>query len=276
MQKVDRLGWAAGFSLKSYGVKIGIRANDPEWLDRVWPHLPYECEVAPLPIVDRLYSIIICRQGARARARRFNLLYGNHVRLARSMDIDEVFERLESDLRLFVAEVARHRVFVHAGVVGWKGRAIVIPGRSYSGKSTMVAELVRAGATYYSDEYAVFDSRGRVHPFPKPLEIRDSGEHKQTKFGVEDFGGRTGTKPIPVGLVVATEFKAGARWRPRELSEGKAVLALLSNTVSARRQPEKSLATLQKVVAEAKTLKGLRGEASELALSMLARIERIS
>ena len=93
---------------------------------------------------------------------------------------------------------------------------------------------------------------------------------------VEDFGGRTGTKPIPVGLVVATEFKAGARWRPRELSEGKAVLALLSNTVSARRQPEKSLATLQKVVAEAKTLKGLRGEASALALSMLARLERIS
>ncbi len=146
MQKVDRLGWAAGFSLKSYGVKIGIRVNDPEWLDRVWPHLPYECQVAPLPIVDRLYSIIIGEQGARAKVRRFNLLYGNHVRLARSRDVDEVFERLESDLRLFVAEVARHRVFVHAGVVGWKGRAIVIPGRSYSGKSTMVAELVRAGA----------------------------------------------------------------------------------------------------------------------------------
>lgn len=274
MAKVDRLGWAAGFSLKSYGVKIGIRANNPEWLDRVRPHLPYECEVVPLPVVDRLYSILIGGQGARANVRRFNLLYGNHVRLARSMDIDEVFERLESDLRLFVAEVARHRVFVHAGVVGWKGRAIVIPGRSYSGKSTMVAELVRAGATYYSDEYAVFDSRGRVHPFPKPLEIRDSGEYKQTKFGVEAFGGQTGTKPIPVGLILATEFKTAARWRPRELSEGKAVLALLANTVSARRQPEKSLATLQKVVAQAKTLKGLRGEASELALSMLARMEK--
>src|SRR6266567_1082434 len=241
MQKVDRLGWAAGFSLKSYGVKIGIRVNDPEWLDRVWPHLPYECQVAPLPIVDRLYSIIIGEQGARAKVRRFNLLYGNHVRLARSIDVNEVFERLESDLRLFVAEVARHRVFVHAGVVGWKGRAIVIPGPSYSGKSTLVSELVKAGASYYSDEYAVFDSRGRVYPFPKALEMRDTGAWKQTRFEVEHFGGKTATKPIPVGLVMVTEYKAGARWRPRQLTPGQAVLALLANTVSARRRPDKAL-----------------------------------
>ena len=274
MQKVDRLGWAAGFSLKSYGVKIGIRANDPKSLARVLVHLPHECEVMPLPVVDRLYSIIIGGEGARANVRRFSLLYGNHLRLARSLDVDEVFERLESDLRLFVAEVARHRVFVHAGVVAWKGKAIVLPGRSFSGKSTMVAALVRAGATYYSDEYAVFDSRGRVHPFPKPLEIRDSGEYKQKKFAVESLGGRTGVKPIPVGLVLATEFKAGASWRPRQLSAGKAVLALLSHTVSARRRPEKSLATLQRVVAEAQILKGVRGEAGELAQVVLARVEK--
>jgi hypothetical protein len=34
---------------------------------------------------------------------------------------------------------------------------------SYSGKTTLVSELIRAGATYYSDEYAVIDERGRVH-----------------------------------------------------------------------------------------------------------------
>src|SRR6266516_2911480 len=230
MQKVDRLGWAAGFSLKSYGVKIGIRVNDPEWLDRVWPHLPYECQVAPLPIVDRLYSFIIGEQGARAKVRRINMPYGNHVRLARSRDVDEVFERLESDLRLFVAEVARHRVFVHAGVVGWKGRAIVIPGRSFSGKSTLVAELVKAGATYYSDEYAVLDSRGRVHPFLKPLEIRNDGDTRQAKVSIDELGGQSGKKPLPVGLVLVSHFQDGAAWRPRRVSPGKAVLELLANT----------------------------------------------
>jgi len=274
MEKVDRLGWAAGFSLRSYGVRIGIRCNDPQGLDQVSPFLPHHHEVVHAPIVDRLYSIIIGGKGPRENVRRFNLLYADHVRIARSVDLADVFERLESDLRLFVAEVARHRVFVHAGVVGWKGKALIIPGRSYSGKSTLVSELVRAGATYYSDEYAVLDSRGRVYPFPKPLEMRNTGEYKQTKVDVEHFGGKTATMPIPVGMVMVTEYKEGARWKPRRLSGGQAVLALLANTVSARRRPEKALSALQRAVAGAPTLKGIRGEAEALAPSILARMEK--
>src|SRR6266850_116074 len=199
MKKVDRLGWAVGFSLKSYGVRIGIRSNEPAALDRVCRHLPSEWESTSLSIVDRVYSILIGGKGPRANVRRLNLLYGDHVQLARSLDLDLVFETFESDLRLFVAELAKHRVFVHAGVVGWKGKAIVIPGRSYSGKSTLVSELVKAGATYYSDEYAVFDLRGRVYPFPKALEMREHGDTRQTKVNVSDLGGQAGTKPLPVG-----------------------------------------------------------------------------
>ncbi len=274
MEKVDRLGWAAGTSLRSYGVRIGIRSNTQLGLDHSLLMLPHHHEMVQLRVVDRLYSIVIGGQGPRASVRRFNLLYADHVRIARSVDLDEVLERFESDLRLFVAEVARHRVFVHAGVVGWKGKALLVPGRSYTGKSTLVSELVRAGATYYSDEYAVLDARGRVYPFPKPLEMRDAGEFKQTKFEVEHFGGKTATKAIPVGMVMVTEYKAGARWQPRLLTGGQAVLALLANTVSARRQPEKVLTALQRAVAGAPTLKGVRGEAEALAHSILMRMEK--
>jgi hypothetical protein len=274
MAKVDRLDWVGEFSFKSYGVRIGIRSNQQAGLDRALEHLPHQRELMELPVVDRLYSIIVGGQSPRQNVRRFNLLYADHVRIARSVDATEVFDRLESDIRLFVAEVARRRVFVHAGVVGWKGRAIVIPGRSYSGKSTLVSELVKAGATYYSDEYAVFDSRGRVYPFPKPLEMRDSGEWKQTKVEVEAYGGKTATKPIPVGLVMVTKYKAGAHWKPRTLSGGQAVLALLANTVSARRQPEKALGALQQAVADAQTLKGVRGDAATLANSILSTLEK--
>jgi hypothetical protein len=220
-----------------------------------------------------MYSILIGGQGERANVRRLNLLYGDQVRLARSFDLDSVFEALESDLRLFVAELAKHRVFVHAGVVGWKGQAIVIPGRSYSGKSTLVAELVRAGASYYSDEYAVLDARGRVHPFHKPLELREEGEFRQTKITAAELGGHSGKKPLPVGLVLMTQFKSGARWRPRKLSPGKGVLEMLFNTVSARRSPEKALATLQRVTARADVLKGVRGNATQVVPAVLKRVE---
>jgi serine kinase of HPr protein (carbohydrate metabolism regulator) len=201
------------------------------------------------------------------------MLYGDHVRLARSKDQDQLFEAFESDLRLFVAELARDRVFVHAGVVGWKHRAIIIPGRSFSGKTTLVAELVKAGATYYSDEYAVLDHRGRVHPFLKPLEIREYGDTRQKKVEVNQLGGQSGTKPLPVSLVVVSRFRAEAKWRPRKLSPGKGILELLANTVSARRNPEQVFATLQQVAAKAPILKGVRGEASDIVKTILEKSE---
>jgi len=273
MNKVDQLGWVAGFSLKSYGVRIGIRSNDPTALVYARRHLPSDWEGITSPLVDRVYSILIGRKDSRSSGRSLNLLYGDDVRLARSSDLQGLYETLESDLRLFVAELATHRVFVHAGVVGWKGQAIVIPGRSYSGKSTLVAELVRAGATYYSDEFAVLDSRGRVHPFSKPLELREEGEFRQTKITAAELGGHSGTKPLPVRLVLMTQFKSGARWRPRKLTAGRGVLEMLFNTVSARRSPERALATLQRVAAQADVLKGIRGNATDVVDALLRRVE---
>jgi hypothetical protein len=273
MKKVDRLGWAVGLSLKSYGVRIGIRSNDPAALASACKHLPSEWESVASPVVDRVYSIMIGSKDSRSNGRKLNLLYGDDVRLARSSDLGGVFETLESDLRLFVAELATHRVFVHAGVVGWKGQGIVIPGRSYSGKSTLVAALVRAGATYYSDEYAVLDPRGRVHPFSKPLELREEGEFRQTKISAAELGGHTGTKPLPVRLVLMTQFKSGASWRPRKITAGRGVLEMLFNTVSARRSPERALATLQRVTAQAEVLKGVRGDATKVVEALLRRLE---
>jgi hypothetical protein len=272
MRKIDRLGWAVGFSLKTYGLRIGIRSNDPMGLNRVCQHLPHEWEKTSSSVVDRLYSIIIGGKGPRKNVRRLNLLYGDHQRLARSADVDEVFDTFESDLRLVIAEFARRRIFVHAGVVGWKGKAILVPGRSYSGKSTLTAELVKAGATYYSDEYAVIDSRGRVHSFLRPLQMRTEGETKQTKVDISQFGGQSGSKPLPVGLVLVTNFKQGARWRPQTLTAGAGALALLANTVSARRRPADALDSLKGAVAKARILKGTRGEAGELAHLILAQM----
>jgi hypothetical protein len=276
MQKVDRLGWVAGFALKSYGVRIGVRSNDASALDRVCEYLPYGWQDSTAPLVDRVYSILVGGAEPRANGRRFSLLYGDHERIARSTNLDDVFERLEADLRLFVGEFARHRVFVHAGVVGWKGNAIVIPGRSYSGKSTLVAALVRAGATYYSDEYAVFDAKGLVHPFSKPLEIRAEGEFKQSRISVGELGGKAGTKPLPVGIVLMTRYKSGAKWRPRKLTPGKGVREMLFNTVSARRSPEKALSTLRHVTKQAEVLKGMRGDTTAIVDSLLRRMDRIA
>src|SRR5262249_38753244 len=131
-------------------------------------------------------------------------------------------------VQLYVAERSPRRVFVHAGVVGWRGRAIVIPGRSFSGKTTLTAALVKAGFTYYSDEYAALDSAGRVHPYARLLGIREHGQFERaTRYTVESLGGKRGARPLPVALVIVSQYKPVAQWRPRRLSAGEGALAML-------------------------------------------------
>ena len=273
MARLDRLGWADGMSFNSYGVRVGLRVNDNAILKRLMTRLPPGFKPSGARVVNHLYSLTGFANESNGKIRRFNLGYWNLARFARTRDFEDLLDRFESHLQLTVAEYAPRHVFVHAGVVGWKGRAIVIPGTSFSGKSTLVAELLCAGATYYSDEYAVIDEHGRVHPYARDLKIRPTESARVERLRPEQLGAGVGSKPLRVGLVVSTNFKDGRRWRPRELTRGKAVLELLANTVAARSQPEMALSFLPKALESARIMKGVRGEASEIVESILARIE---
>lgn len=275
MQKLDRLVWAEGISLRAYGVRIGLRVNKTGGLKEFLPSLPPGWKLTGSQIVDRVYSVIVGGDGARRNVRRFNLVYANADRIARTPELHQAIDAFESDLQLYVAEMSPRRLFVHAGVVAWRGKAVMIPGKSFSGKSTLTSELVKAGATYYSDEYAVLDASGRVHHYARPLSIRENGHlEKPKKYKVEAFGGRAGNRPLPVALVVVSKYKPGAKWRPRRLSAGEGALELIANTVSARREPEKVLSTLDLVVAGAPVLKGFRGDARPVVDFILETLSR--
>jgi hypothetical protein len=250
-----------------------VRVSAAELLDPLIAHLPAGWKSVRSETVERSYSLIGGSAGTRANVRHLHLLYGDSQRLARSGNLDEVLETLESDLSLYFALMAKRRLFVHAGVIGWNERAILIPGHSFSGKSTLVKEFLHAGAAYYSDEFAVLDEHGRVHPFPRPLSIRTSSEQKPLRVRVENLGAKTGTAPLPVGLVLLTQFQSDVHWRPRELSPGHGVLGLLSNTPAARTRPGHALKVLTASVTQAKILRGKRGEAHPTVQSILRQLE---
>jgi hypothetical protein len=241
-------------------------------LGRVIPRLPPGWTRKRSPFVRHLYSLLVGGPSRARGVRRFHLLYGGGARLARSLVLDEVLDVFESDLKLRVAAEARRRLFVHAGVVGWRGRAILMPGRSHSGKSRLVEALVRAGASYYSDEYAVLDTRGRVHPYPAPLTRRGDDGEPSRKYTPAELGGVTGAAALPVGLVVVTAYRPGSRWRPRRLTPGRGVLALLNHTVPARGRPADALATLGRLASRAPVLQGTRGEAAETVALLLGAL----
>lgn len=258
------VGPRSGLTLDSYGLRIGVWASDPETLEQLAGRLPPGRLAAASLETDRNYSL--------ARARDVSALSVDGRCLVEGRNLDQIFEVFTADLQLFIAEMAPHHVFVHAGAVGWESVAIIIPGPSLSGKSTLVAELVRAGATYYSDEYAVLDESGRVHPYSSALSIRQEYPAPPRRCPVETFGGRRGLGPLPVALVVVTEYRRGAVWEPRLLSAGQGALVLLANTVSARRRPAAALAALREVVVAGTVLEGARGEAGATAASLLQAV----
>ncbi len=184
-----------------------------------------------------------------------------------SQAVDEVVDRLD----IAVSEAASEYVFVHAGAVAWRGRGVVIPGPSHAGKTSLVRALVEAGATYYSDEFAVFDFNGRLHPYARPLAIRDA-EGTVSRVTAQELAGVTGALAVEPGLIVAARFVSGSTWDPKKLTPGQTTLKLFENAIRARDLAEPVLAALAKVARMADGVESERGDAAETARLLLLSV----
>lgn len=189
-----------------------------------------------------------------------------------SADLELALGMLDSAIERHVASHARGHIFVHAGVAVHAGRAIIVPGPSLSGKSTLVRALVEAGADYYSDEWAVLDGEGLVHPFPRPLGVRGA-DLVSAKQPLEGLGWSAGEGPAPVAAIVRASYRPGGHWAPRLKSSAEGLLFLLENAVPARDRPEQTMLAARRAVAGARILEGERGEAAEAAEELLAAVE---
>ncbi|MCW2959125.1 MAG: hypothetical protein JWP18_1928, partial [Solirubrobacterales bacterium] len=133
---------------------------------------------------------------------------------------------------------------------------------------------VAAGATYYSDEFAVIASDGSVLPYAKPLSIRSDGDRYGSVTPVEALGGAAGTAPIRLGLVTDLMYRSDAEWMPRRLTPGAGALALLSNTVPARTRPAQVLQASTRAIGGARVIAGDRGEADVTAGLLLDELRQ--
>jgi hypothetical protein len=193
--------------------------------------------------------------------------------VARSTEASVAVGVLDSRIRAEIAARAPDRVFVHAGVVAVDDRVIVIPGASFSGKTTLVGALIRGGASYFSDEFAVLDPDGRVHPYPKPLSIRNGEErHATTETSAGELGAHTATESARIGVIALTTYKPDASWQPQTGTGAAAALALFSHAVVAREQPQRVMSVVSKAVAGARLLESDRGEAAATAEALLSAL----
>jgi hypothetical protein len=274
MEKLDRSGWTAGIAMTSQGVRIGIRANNDRVLSRVIERLPEGWHPAKSALVDMIFSITGHENAIGSRVRRFNLLYSGSERTARTMDFQELLDIFAGSLQRYLAGASRSRMFFRAGVVGWKGQAIVIPGKSNAGKTSLVSAFVEAGATYYSDEYAVLDRMGRVHPYSLGILIRGEEDASSERIPAETLGWPVGKRPLPVGLILLSHYRKGARFKPRSVGTGEAVLSLLEFGLTPLRKPKADFSLLAAVTSRAVVLEGVRGEAGRAAETVLGLMQK--
>lgn len=260
-EHLGRLCWAARINLKIFGLRVGIQVSDPALLDSLLSVIPFGWKKTSPTRTERLYSVIDYPVYGKRRPCHSILVNGRLLALA--ADWDEICDAFYSDLEFFVASSSWKPLFVHAGAISWRNQAIILPGASHSGKTTLVRALLEAGASYYSDEFALFDSAGNLHAFPRPLFIRHNGTAR--RISASQLGARQEAATKPIAWVIVTRYKQGTHWQPRTLSRAEGMLALLQNTVAARRYPALALTVLQSSVRQARVLAGARGDAAQTA-----------
>ena len=246
--------------LEAYGARLAVSAPDDTVLESIVAGLPRGWSRTD---AGHKADAVEWRFGVRRSGAGFLVRDGDGLE-RQCGDLELAIVMLRTQMRRFVGYHAKDLIFVHAGVVAQAARAIVLPGHSFAGKSTLVEALVHAGADFYSDEYAMLDAQGQVAHYREPLIVR--GARGQEEI---DLGNDEAQDPVPVGLVVLTTYKPGATWAPRQLTAAEGIVALMEHAVPARDRPAETLVTLRRTLADAQILSGDRGEARETASRLL-------
>jgi hypothetical protein len=259
----------SGFALSCYGVRIAIESASGGILKQIPEDLLPGAQWINTRQADVRFLIARGDQPSKGF-----VLYEDGRPIAHARSLRQLLVGLEAAAQHAVARLCRKHVFIHAGVVRWGGRAILLPGRSFSGKSTLVLALVRVGATYYSDEFAVVDTKGCIHPFSRRPHVRTPSGRKLRRRLHATTPNCDKLPAIAECTVAVCQYKTGGRWKPRPMTKGETLLELMGNTVVARTRPEDSLKILAKLVRKSTAFKTVRGDVGESARALLAHVKQ--
>ena len=249
------------FGIRAFDLSILVESADSEIrsaLDRyLFPPLPRESALSSPDI-----HLLVDRAGDTFRIEVEGEFAGSAITLhdaslAAVKALDEVIIHRMKMLRA-----------IHAGAVLIEGRALLLPGSSHAGKSSLVAELLRRGASHFSDEYALIDSEGLTHSYPRPLLVR-KGDPRQTLVLPEELNAQFADQPAPVGWILALDYVPGRQWEIHQLSQGEAVMLLLRNTPHEMAKSPEMVDFFLCVADKALCFEGTRGEAAEAATRVL-------
>jgi len=261
-------------TFESFGVRVSLQSKNEDFLRQTF-EIAVKCLLGKLSVLDNVDEDLGYVFRVEKDENGFMELFENEERTNYG-DIESSFFRyFDAMLRVNIAARAKDRVFVHAGVVGWKGMAVVIPASSHTGKTTLVAALLGMGARYFSDEYAIIDQEGMIHPFARPLSIRNWDEmHNVSEVPFEHFGGKVAERSAPVGAVLLTRYEVEKVWNPRVLTLGKGILETLPTAIPLTVDTTLSMRLLNKAFERAIIVESPRGDVKETAKAIIEFLDK--
>ena len=91
------------------------------------------------------------------------------------LPVDMAVPMLEWSINWCAATRANQYVMIHAAVLERDGRALVLPGVTGAGKSTLCAGLALRGWRLFSDEFALIrPGDGALEPWPRPISLKNA------------------------------------------------------------------------------------------------------
>jgi hypothetical protein len=257
----EALGRAAGahvVAFEVYGTGVTVSVPDATLVPYVVERIPLHAARRDPRPGDRRVALEVAGGGLYAVAQE------GEVVLAPA-PLNGALAVLRRQLFFLAIDHARDHLVVSAGVVGHEGRAIVLPGATMAGKTMLVAALLRAGAVYYTDDWAVLDPEGRAVPYPGLLALRRA---QGGRVSAQSLGAEIGDEPIPVGLIAKVAFNPDGRWEPRPRTSGDGVMMLLGHAYGVD-DAAVAMKIARYAVEGASVLEGERGEADEAAAALL-------
>jgi hypothetical protein len=242
-----------------YGTRVSVRVPRPELVPRVVDQFPVHATTCEAQPGDTQFDLVMGDDG------RYAVVLNGRV-LNPPQSLKGALGGLRRELFFHSVDHARDRLVVSAAAVGHEEQGILLPGPSMAGKTTLAVALVRAGAVYYADDWALLDREGLVHPFPTLLYIKN-----REKVSVESLGGVRGDRPIKIGLIASITFRPGARWDPRRLTEAEGMMLLLRNAYGLD-EPGFAMESARQAAAEALVIESERDDATEAASRLLEMV----
>jgi len=250
------------FEIAAFGCTLRAAASCPDAydiLDRyLFPSLPRLPQTAANP------DLCI---GIEEDGGRFLLFMGDLQVAAAARPFDLVPNLTDLVDECIVRRLTSVRA-VHAGAVQLGDRVLLLPGRTHSGKTSLVAELLRRGATYLSDEYALIDAEGQAHAYPRPLLLRN-GKPGRTPLLAQDCNAPVASKPAPIGWIMELQYYDSEDWSVIPVPQSHGSLILLRHTPHVLADAPDLLDRFQRAAAGARCYAGRRMDVAKAADEIL-------